>query len=617
MRAAIVDPDERVLSPLERMSAFRRLYSRIERLPLFAVIVGAIALATALLVIYPLGRLIFDIFFEHDAFGTFSLSETFGDKALPTALLNTLILIVAAGAISLTIGAVFAWLNERTDVRMKWAADTLPIIPLMVPQLTVAIGWVLLFAPRAGFGNVLYRMVFDPKNTFTGTGPVNIYSMGGMIFVTVIVTVPLTYLTVSAALRNMDPALEEASLMSGAGPMRTLFKVTLPAIRNALAAAAVIVVILLISLFSVPIIIGGPASIDVLSTTIYNLLYSSGGTPRLGSAVLLSVFMLVVIQVVVVIEYAITRRGRHASIGGRARASGVQTSLGVLRIPARVLMILYLICATVFPMIALLVVSLQGFWTPDIKWNLLSFMNYQQILDSDNALAQAFRNSLFLGIITATVLTVAAAVIAFYTATARGGLVRLTNVVTTLPASVPHVVIGIAFLVVLASGKYGIGGTLLVLFLAYVVMVLPQASRSAGSAMSQIGRELREASVMSGASQVRTFIRIVLPLMGTGLLACWVIVFTATFGEISASIFLSGPTNPVTGPTIVDTWSSSGTYPQLAALALMVGVIQTIVVMVVRALPRFLRSRRNRRAGGGEQSAAEAGLLEVRSGIGS
>jgi iron(III) transport system permease protein len=576
-------------------SLYKRILDRAERLPLFPALVAVVAIVMAFLVIYPLAKLLYNVFVAKDAFGSYSISATFTDPALPSALEHTAILIVVAGPISLLVGAIFAWLNERTDVRMEWAADTLPIIPLLVPQLATAIGWVMLLAPRAGLGNALYRWIFDRSDVLSGSGPGNIYGMVGLVWVTIIVTVPLSYLIVSAALRNIDPSLEEASFMSGVGPIRTLFKVTLPAIRNGLAAAATLIVILVISIFSVPIIVGGTVGIDTLSTLIYQMLYSSGGLPHVGEAVLLSIFMFVVIQVVVFVEYAVTRRGRHATISGRGRTASAKISLGVLRWPLRVLQLLYLLCATVFPVAGLLIVSLQGFWTADIKWSALNFSNYSEIFSGGNELGQAFKNSLELGLISATVLIIIAAILVFYIDSAGGLLARLANAVSALPAAVPHVVVGVGFLVALGTGSYGLGGTLLILFLAYLVVTLPQATRSAGAAMSQVGKELREASVMCGASQIRTFVRVVLPLMGAGLLAGWVIVFVGTFSEVSASVFLSGPGNPVTGPSIVSLWNNTGTFSQLAALALSVTVAQTLVVLVVRALTRVCGRRQGLR----------------------
>jgi iron(III) transport system permease protein len=192
----------------------------------------------------------------------------------------------------------------------------------------------------------------------------------------------------------------------------------------------------------------------------------------------------------------------------------------------------------------------------------------------------------------------AAAVLEFYLKQRSGFVARALNAVLTLPASLPHTVIGIAFLVTLGVGSGRLAGSYLLIFLAYLVLLAPQASRTAGTAMAQLGRQTWEASMMAGAGPMRTWLRIVVPLMLAGLISGWVLVFTGTFGEISAGVFLSqNNRNPVVGPLILDLWQNAGTFPQLAALTLMVTVVQAAFVLIARWLSgQALRSTRERRA---------------------
>jgi iron(III) transport system permease protein len=553
-------------------------------LPGFAILVGLIAASVAFLVIYPLARLLYSVFFSTGEFSTRGIGAAFTDPALGPALVNTAILIGVAGGGAVLVGSILAWLNERTDAHMGWAADVLPIIPLLVPAVAGAVGWVFLLAPRAGFLNFLFRTLTHPDEHGAGSGPLNVYTLLGMIFVTGIYTVPFVYLIISAALRNLDPALEEASRMSGAGTLRTLYRVTLPAVRPAIATASVMVLITAIALFSVPVVIGVPARVDVLSVVIFRVLYAAN-PPRIGEAVALSTLMLLAVQVAVLLEYAITRRGRHATVGGRAHSQSINR-LGLWRWPVRAVMVLYLACATVLPVLALVLVSLQAFWTPQIAWNKLSFRNYINLFDIQSALRQAFVDSLMLGAVTATVLMVVAALIAFFIQTAPGPVARLVNGITTLPSSLPHTVVAIGFLVTFGVGEHSLSGSLFLLFIAYVVLMLPQASRSAGAALSQLGRDVWEASLMAGAGPMRTFVRVLLPLMLAGLVAGWVVVFVQSLSEISAGVFLSGSTNPVVGPVILDVWQNSGTYTLLAAVTVLVTILQTTVVLAVLAFTR-------------------------------
>lgn len=586
------------LSPLQQRDG---ILQRLSRLPVLGSVVWVTIIFMGILVIYPLIVLLRYVFFPDGQFELNGFVRTFQDPDLWPVLGNTLTVVVVAVPACVIIGGVLAWFNERTDARMGWAADTLPIVPLLIPPIATAIGWVVLLAPTAGYINAFLRMVFGGEPF--GDGPFNIYGSIGMTSVIIIVTVPLTYLTIAAALRNMDPALEEASRMSGASPIRTLLKVTLPAVRNAVATSAVLALIHVISLFSIPVILGSQGGYDVLASLIYRRIDAEGG-PRFDEMIVLSFFMLAIVQLAVVGEYLISRSGHHAKIGGKGRGRAIN-SLGPWRWVARAIVIAYLIIATVLPAVGLTLLSLQGYWTPAIQWNLLSFQNYIDIFAGTSLLGRSFFNSLILGLTTATVLMLIASIIVYKVATSRGPLSRIVNGLTALPASIPNMVTGVAFLLAFGIGIVRLQGTLLILLLAYLVVTLPQATRSAGSAFSQVGREMWEGSLMAGASQFRTFVRILVPLMRGGLLAGWVIVFVVGFSETSASVFLSSATtNPVTGPTILTAFRASGTFPQIAALCLGVAIVQTTVVLAIRWLGRDRDRVRRRRPA----RASRAGL---------
>jgi iron(III) transport system permease protein len=549
---------------------------------LFTFLTAVVVSVLAILVLYPLGRLTYSLFFADALGGASSAAEVFREPRLGRALTNTAIVVVVSGGLALVIGSLLAWFNEKTDARIGWAANVLPIIPLLVPPLSGAIGWVFLLAPRAGFVNVFLRS-FGTSDSRVPSGPLNIYSLMGMIFVTTLYVVPFVYLVLSAALRNIDSSLVEASRMSGAGPIRTMLHVTLPAVRNALVAASAILVMSIIAMFSVPIVIGSSARIDVLSVVIFNSIYEET-PPRVSEAVVLSVFMLVVVQGVVLIEYLVLRRGHHSAVGGRAPRQ-TMVRLGAAKWPVRLGILLYLGATTLAPIVGLVIVSLQGFWAPDINWSALSFEAYTKMLSPNYGFHDGLLNSLWLAGITATVLIAVAAWTAFYIQNSSRLMGRVVNSMTAIPASVPHTVIAIGFLVSLGVGAFNIGGTLTILFLCYIVLFIPVAARSVNSALSQVGKDLWESSLMSGASPLRTFARVLIPLSWYGLLGGWVIVFAQVLPEVTAGAFLSSPTtNPTVGPSILLVWREFGDFPVLAALTLTLTVVQSVVVLgVLRA----------------------------------
>lgn len=131
-----------------------------------------------------------------------------------------------------------------------------------------------------------------------------------------------------------------------------------------------------------------------------------------------------------------------------------------------------------------------------------------------------------------------------------------------------------------SRGAFRIPGTLLILGLAYLIIFLPQAQRAASVAFDQVGKELSEASRIFGASQMRTFLKIILPLMMPGLLAGWVLTFVQMAGELTASAMLSGPSNPVIGYVLLNLWEN-GSFPEVAALAIVITLVDLVVVLAV------------------------------------
>jgi iron(III) transport system permease protein len=387
---------------------------------------------------------------------------------------------------------------------------------------------------------------------------------------------------VSAGLRAIDPAVEEASRVFAGGPLRTLLRVTLPAIRPALAAAILLGIITGISQFSVPLVLGAGARIDLLSVFIYRLL--STYPPQTAACLLLAVGMVAVVQGLLLVQRWVTPPERNAAIGGRGfRAARIV--LGPWRMPIKGAVVLYLILTAVLPVAGLVLVSLQPFWTPIINWAQLSGQNFVEVVFDNRLTSASLTNSLMLGVATATISLLMAGLIILYFHQNRGGGRRVADSVMTLPATIPHTVIGVAFLLAFSIAPFKLYGTTLLLLLAYICLALPYAARAASSAASSISQELGEASRVFGASEHGTFRKILLPLALPGLIAGWIIVFVHTVGEVTASALLAGTGNPAIGRVLMELWTFAS-FPQVAALALVMTAISATCVGIMLIVSR-------------------------------
>lgn len=540
---------------------------------------AVLGVLVVVLVAYPLVTTVGTIVADGAAFGR-AAGEVLSAPNLLSMLGSTALVLLSSTVLAVVVASLFAWFSERTNARAGLLAGVLPVVSLLVPSIAGAIGWVLLASPKAGFVNV----GLGDLGTALGVRlPVlDVFSWPGLVFVYTLYLVPQVYLPVSAALAELDPALEEAARTSGHGPWRTLVTITLPVVRPAILSGGLLALVYGIALFSVPLIIGTQARIDILSVEIVRLL-TVEFPPRLPQAIVLSVVVLVVLGAAWAVNARVLRQGRFATIGGRSAGSRpVRLGRGAV-LTARVFMIGYLLVAAVLPFAALVLVSLQGFWSGRFG-SPLSIENYQDLFADGGATSDGLRNSVVLGVACALAGMAAAVLLAWRIA--RGGLwARVLDATTKLPGALSHVVVAVALVAALAGPPFSLGGTLLLLVLAYLVLYLPQATLSAQSAFAMVGPELTEASLVSGVGPAGTLRRISVPLMTRGLVAGWVFLFVLVVGDITASAILASTRSPVVGFVILGLFQN-GTYPTLAALGAVITVVSSAIVLTALALRR-------------------------------
>ncbi|MCO6383443.1 MAG: iron ABC transporter permease [Vannielia sp.] len=529
--------------------------------------------ALALLIVYPLGMTVFDA-------ATRVTSE--GERSVPWAailamLRNTAMVVVLSSIVALAVAALLAWIDERTDARLPLIGQLMPLFPLLLPPVAGVMGWGILLDSNAGFLNIALRKLLAPLGFEANSGPIEVYSFAGLVLLTGLYLVPYIYLILSAAFRRIDPSIEEAARVFGASPFKTFIRVTLPAIAPAIGAAVVMCTIAGLGLFSVPFVIGTGARIDVLSVYVFRLLEHY--PPNTGLALALAFAMMMVVQLLLIGQRYFSREGRSAGIGGRGfRVNREQ--LGRWRWLARGFVLAYVTITVLLPLLALLLVSFQPFWTPDINWSVLSLQNYRVAFLQSGPVSQSLVNSLGLGAITATVTMLVIGFIVLFGHFNRSFEARAADTLTAIPATIPHTVIGVSFLIAFALPPFNLRNSLLVLLAAYVVMALPFAGRTAIATAAGIGRELGEAARVCGASGLRIFFRIMLPLAAPGLAAGWAIIFIQTAGEVTASAILAGSQTPVIGRVLMDLWNY-GSFPQVAALAIGVTIINSTVIALI------------------------------------
>lgn len=564
------------------MSGFLDLLER-RRFSLYSLLTVVCAAFIMALLAFPLGRMVWNLILGGDGSGIAQAAEVFTRPWFWPVLFNTLVIVGFSTLFALAIGATLAWVNVRTDAGIGFAGTLVPIIPLLIPNVAMAIGWVFIAAPRVGFLNGALSLLPEWMSF-----QVNIYTWYGLVFVYTINAVPYVYLIVSAALRNLDPALEEAARVNGAGLLRTLRTVSIPAIRPALISSALLVTITSLGLYSIPGVIATTARVDVMTTRIVFLL-NRDFPPRLAEAQALGVVMLLVVLVLWMLDMRARRSGQFATLGGRA-SSNSKIEMGMWKWPARGLTLIYLAATSVLPVLALLVVSLQTYWSPSIDITSFNLANFEQALFVHRLTGTALANSLYLSSIGALVAMAIAVIVAIYAVNRSSRVSSVIDGAVKSSAAIPNLILAVGFLVAFSGAPFFLSGTVTILLLAFIVMYIAPGFIAASAAINQVGKDLREASLMSGADDGRTVRKVIVPLAFPGFVAGAAIVFVHMMGDLSAAALLAGPRNPVVGFAVMSIWEA-GTFGVLAALSVALCFINMGVVAVMFGLGRLIRRR--------------------------
>jgi iron(III) transport system permease protein len=544
-----------------------------------------IAVCLVSIVCLPLLNVLVGMFWQDGSVTLEPIRRTLAIPDLGTLIRNTVVIVLASSTLAMIIGSLIAWANERTDASFGLLNDVLPYLPFLLPPIAGAVGWTMLLSPKAGLLNAWIRAPLSALGVEMETGPFDINSWYGLILVYTFYAVPFVYMNVTGAMSSLDSSLEEASRINGAGSWKTLRRVTLPALAPAMGAGFLLCVWFGFGMFSIAAILGTPAGIDVLSVRIVELLTFTY-PPEEDLAIGLSGIVVLFVGISYYIQARILKSARFGSIGGKG-AHHTIARLGGWRPVVRGAVLFYLFVSTILPMIGLFLVALNGFWTPNIRLSNLDLDAFRTALFEDAATQEAFLNSLSLGLVGGFIGITAAALVSLYVSQRRSPLTQGLDAAIKLPASVSHMVVAVGILLLLGGPPFNLNGTWLILLIGYLALYLPQASIASDAAVAVVGKDLGEASRVTGAGDWKTFFRVYAPLMLPGLVAGWALLFIRIVGDLTASAILSGTDNVVVGFRILEVFNG-GSYALLAALsATLVLVTGSVLVLVIVLSKRF------------------------------
>ena len=495
---------------------------------------------------------------------------------------NTVSVAVAATAMAILFGFVMGWILSRTNVPGRAALEQLMALPYYVTPLMGALAWSLIGSPSGGFLNQVWRALGGEGHLLDVTTPY------GIAWVMALFEGSVAFVMIGAVMKSMDPALEEASQVLGAGRLRTMLRITLPLVLPGVLGAAIFVFAEMLGSFSAALVLGLPSRFYVVTTAMYQLV--SQYPPQFPRAAAMGVSLFAVMFFMVYIYRRVVSGGTYVTITGKAFRPRVM-NVGRLRWPLLGVCWVYLGVAVILPILTLLYSSIQRLATAFPKAGNFTLENYRTALSLD-AVRGALWNSLLLGVGTASLGVLIMGFLAWMIYRSRLPGVGAIEYVLMFPQAVPRLVFAFGMLWAWLIFPIPIYGTLWLLLIAYLTVFLPLGLRTISGVILQIDRSLEESAQMCGASWSYRMRTVTVPLLRPGLIAAWLLLFIASVRELGASILLMGPNSKVITPAIVESWFSTSTE-LTAAMAL----LQTLAVAIALVL-LFTVARRAMQHGG-------------------
>ncbi len=443
-------------------------------------------------------------------------------------LRNTIGLALASTALCAVVGTGTAWLVERTDLpgRRIWAV--LAPLPLAIPAFIASYAWL------------------SASTVFEGAA--------GALLIVVVSYYPLVYLPVAAAMRNVDPALEESARTMGCSPWRCFWRVTLPEIKPALLGGMLLVILHVLTEFGAFALL----RFRTFTTAIYAE-YTAGFAADEGA--LLACVLLVLCLLCLAVESLLRGQHDYARIGRGAQRPAARYHLVRARYPS------------LFAMSGLAVVTL-GVPLGLIAW-WLTRHDVAAVATagvSPGLLLGATAHSLGYGLAACVITTVVALPIGYLSVRYRHRLVRVMESASFLPRGMPGIVLALALVTLSLTLARPLYQSAMLLIAGYAIMFIPLALVSLRPTLAQVQPELERSARALGQRPLAVLRRVVLPLAAPGIGAAMALVFLAVVTELTSTLLLI-PTGVHTLATQV--WASSSTFAFAAAApyaAILVGI---------------------------------------------
>lgn len=498
-----------------------------------------------------------------DGYGLQNFAVLLREPRTLKAIVNTLIIAVGSTVFATILGTAMAFILAYTNVRHRHFLEMLVLMPFIIPSYITTLSWADIVTKKG----LLSRLA-----AALGLGTLDIYSIGGILFIVGICNIPIVYLSVTHTLRKIPKDLEWASRSCGFSIWATFWKIDIPEAMPAIMSGAVLSFLAAIDNFSVPAFLGIPAGIPVLSTYIYEKAISFG-PQSFPLAAALSVMLCIIAIGGTLLEVLIRKGGAMESIKEDMsprvyiRSSRRKITEGIL-----------LLGWGLFDLIPLLVMVSNAFlknYGLAISRQNLSLENFTFVC-TDTSVLSSVSNSLLLALITCALCIVIGMAMAYLKVRRGSHAMAVGEKCAALTYAIPGIVLSLAMIFhwtePLPGLRPGIYGTVNILIIAYLTRYLILQIKGSTNALLSVNPELEEAVRASGGSFLMLWRYVLIPLLTKNVLASSFLIFVSSLTELTLSSMLASADTKTIGLTIFN-FQQGGEYSLSAAMSTLIVVL--------------------------------------------
>ena len=522
-----------------------------------------------LFLIYPMLGILQQAVISKD--GSFTLKEFvrfFSQTYYSRTIINSFEVSIAITAASLVIGIPFSYFYSFYRLRGSKFLFIASILCAMSAPFIGAYAWILLLG-RSGIITKFFRDVFGIKIG-------NIYGFKGILLVQALKLFPLVFVYMNGAFKNIDKTLMEASANMGCTGIKRFFQVVMNLSMPTILAAALLVFMRAFADFGTPLLIG--EGYRTFPVEIYNQYLGENGTDH-NFAAAISIIAIIVTAAVFFLQQWGTGKYKF-SISAlhpieKKKASGIRGALMYVYCYA-------LIGIALLPQLYIIYLSFRNCDQAVCKPG-YSFANYE--LAVKKLLWRSIKNTTILGVGALVIIIVLAVLIAYLVVRRSNFFNHTIDTMSMLPYIMPGSVIGIALVIAFGSKPLALTGTIWILLISFVIRRMPYTIRSATATLQQIPMSIEEAAISLGASKLKTFSLITVPMMSSGIVSGAILSWVSIVTELSSSIILYNNRN-ITLTMSAYVAISRGNYGLAAAFSAILTFVTVISLMIYLAVSK-------------------------------